>query len=138
MDSLFFFAILTLPVMRKEDFSMKKISHVLSNEKLRAVGRFLKESCKVIIPIVGSALLSQTGRYALEQIRYCGNVGYGDAVRAIANSDMFSGDQAKALAVLRRDETSEFYKAVIETARATSMLSGAKRDVIISMCERTE
>ena len=138
MDSLFFFAVLTLPVMRKEDFSMKNFSHVLSNEKLRAVGRFLKEGCKVIIPIVGSALLSQTGRYALEQIRYCGNVGYGDAVRAIANSDMFSGDQAKALAVLRRDETSEFYKAIIETARATSMFSGAKRDVIISMCERTE
>ena len=117
---------------------MKTFSHVLSNEKLRAVGRFLKESCKVIIPIVGSALLSQTGRYALEQIRYCGNVGYGDAVRAIANSDMFSGDQAKALAVLRRDETSEFYKAIIETARSTSMFSGAKASVIIRMCERSE
>ena len=117
---------------------MKNFSHVLSNEKLKAVGRFLKESCKVIIPIVGSALLSQTGRYALEQIRYCGNVGYGDAVRAIANSDMFSGDQAKALTALRRDETSEFYKAIIETARSTSMFSGAKASVIIRMCERTE
>lgn len=42
MDSLFFFAALTLPVMRKEDFNMKTFSHVLSNEKLRAVGRFLK------------------------------------------------------------------------------------------------
>lgn len=117
---------------------MAKISFVLSNEKLRAIGEFLKKNSEIIIPLVEETTRIQTGGYALEQIRYCENVGYGDAVSAIVNSDMLSCDQEKALAVLRRDETSDFYKAIIETARATSMLSNTKKNVIISMCERTE
>lgn len=62
-------------------------------------------------------------------------VGYSDAVKAIMNSNMFSGDKSQAVSVLKRYDSSEFYKAIISIANDSSVFSGDKVRMIKQLCE---
>lgn len=87
---------------------MNEMNKLVKKEHLKAVGNFLKQSGKVIVPILGVVL----------------------------SSSMLGSDKARIMQVLKRDEDSEFYKAVIETVRS-SMLGSTKVQIIENMC-RTE
>ena len=56
--------------------------------------------------------------------------GYSQAVKAISESDMFSGDKREAITELKQDGNTEFYKAVIAIANDTSMFSSDKASMI--------
>lgn len=56
--------------------------------------------------------------------------GYGQAVKAISESDMFSSDKRDAITELKRDGNTEFYKAIVSIANDTSMFSGDKASMI--------
>ena len=115
---------------------MNEMNRLVKKEHLKAVGNFLKQSGKVIAPILGVVLSSVTISDLIDAFRYSGNVGYDDAVKVIMSSSMLGSDKARIMQVLKRDEDSEFYKAVIETVRS-SMLGSTKIQIIENMC-RTE
>ena len=57
-------------------------------------------------------------------------VGYDDAVYAIMHSSMYSHDKADAVAALKRNETSAFYKAIVHIAKNSGTYSHDKLDMI--------
>lgn len=113
---------------------MKGIKEIVTKERLNAVGNFVRESSKVVIPIMGYAVFSGAGHELLNKIRYSGKIKYDDAVKAITNSNMMSSDKTKVLVSLKKDGDSEFYRAVINTVTST-MFSSDKVETILSMCE---
>lgn len=113
---------------------MKVISEIVTKERLNAVGNFIKEGSKIVIPIMSYAVFSGAGHELLDKIRYSGKVKYDDAVKAITNSNMMSSDKTKALVSLKKDGDSEFYRAVIDTVTST-MFSSDKVETILSMCK---
>ena len=96
------------------------------------VANVVKQVSKLVIPVVGVVLSNITVSELLNAFRYCGDVDYNDAVKAIMNSDMISSYKTEAISVLKRDETSEYYKAVISTINS-DMISSYKVNVIRSM-----
>lgn len=60
--------------------------------------------------------------------------GYGDAVEAIMQSNMYSHDKGDAVKALPRDEHIEFYKAIISIATSRAY-SHEKKDMIVNMCK---
>lgn len=57
-------------------------------------------------------------------------VGYDDAVYAIMHSSMYSHDKSDAVAALKRNETSAFYKAIVHIAKNSGTYSHDKLDMI--------
>lgn len=57
-------------------------------------------------------------------------VGYDDAVYAIMHSNMYSHDKSDAVAVLKRNENSAFYKAIVHIAKNSGTYSHDKLDMI--------
>lgn len=53
------------------------------------------------------------------------------------NSRMWSEDKSKAVALLRKDGSSEFYKAIIDVANS-SMWSNDKIETIQNMCNNDQ
>lgn len=64
-----------------------------------------------------------------------GIAGYDDAVNAIMKSGMYSHDKARAVAELKRNESSTFYKAIIHIAKDSSMYSHDKVSMIAEMSQ---
>lgn len=116
---------------------MKLVEKVVNEENVKKIKGFAKRSCQLVIPILGVALSSITVKDLLDMIRYNGDVGYDDAVNAIMTSGMYSSDKTRAVAVLKKDETSDFYKAIVNVARSSAYSSDKVR-TIASMCETTE
>lgn len=108
---------------------MKLIGKVISEEHVRMIKNFAKRSGQVLVPILGVALSSISVKDILDMTRYSGEVGYGDAVNAIMTSNMYSSDKNKAVSILKRDETSDFYKAVINVARGNAYSSDKVRTI---------
>lgn len=46
-------------------------------------------------------------------------VGYHDAVRAIMGSNMFASDKRECIALIKRDDSADYYRAVIEIAQSS-------------------
>lgn len=61
---------------------------------------------------------------------------YNDAVKAIMNSNMFSSDKKAAVEALKRNETMDFYKAIISIANDSKMFSGDKASMIQELCNK--
>ena len=59
--------------------------------------------------------------------------GYGDAVNAIMNSDMWSSDKRSAIAAMDKNANKEIYKAVIAIATNDSMWSSDKVNAIYAL-----
>ena len=113
---------------------MTGIKEFVTKEHFNAIGNFVKESSRVVIPIVGYVAFSGAGQELLNKIRYSGKIKYDDAVKAITNSNMMSSDKTKVLVSLKKDGDSEFYRAVINTV-TSAMFSSDKVKTILSMCE---
>lgn len=117
---------------------MRCIKNFLSNENVvkgfKTVKNVATEGFKLVGPIAGVVLLSKvTGRSVCEKT-YIGIVGYDDAVKAILHSSMWSDGKATVVSALKRDESSEFYSAIIDIVNS-SMFSDDKVKLILSMNE---
>lgn len=115
--------------MRKTNGTIKGV--------LNTVGRVAKGSCRIILPILGTMLVNGTVNNTFDKIRYCGHVGYDDAVEAIMSSDMYSSSKRDAVALLKRGENEEYYRAVIHTV-LSDMYSSSKIDILRNMSETSE
>jgi len=62
---------------------------------------------------------------------------YGRAIKAIAESDMYSCDKEKVIDLINNNEPSDFYEGIISIANS-DMFSCDKRDVIKKMCGESE
>lgn len=92
------------------------------------------KGCKFVIPILEIVLFSKSAKDTIDDLRLsCGSVGYDDAVKAISNSGMYSGDKTKVILALKRNEETDFYRAIINTVRS-SMYSSDKVKIILNMC----
>lgn len=61
--------------------------------------------------------------------------GYGDAVNAIMKSSMLGSDKSKAVAVLKKCATSEYYKAIISIVSDNGMLGSDKVKLVQTLSE---
>ena len=105
---------------------------LISTETKSTLANIAKSLKGVIIPVVGVVLSSITVSDLLNAVRYCGNVGYDDAVRAIMSSNMMSSYKTEAISVLKHEGTSDYYRAVISTVNS-DMMSSYKVDAIRNM-----
>lgn len=105
---------------------------LISTETKNTVANIVKGLKGAIIPVVGVILSSITISDLLNAVRYCGNVGYDDAVKVIMNSDMMSSYKTEAISVLKHDSTPDYYRAVISTVNS-DMMSSYKVDAIRNM-----
>lgn len=117
---------------------MKGIKNIVTKERVDAIVEVGRKGLNYAIPILGVVLFSGTAVNKLDMMRYnTGTVKYDDAVRAIMNSSMWSEDKSKAVAMLRIDGGSEFYKAIIDIAKS-SMWSNDKLKTIQDMCKNDD
>lgn len=73
-----------------------------------------KVGAAYLIPIVATIVLNRSNEI-VDEMRFSRAVGYDDAVRAITKSGMWSSDKAAAIKLIKRDETPEYYKAIVST-----------------------
>ena len=110
---------------------MKKL-----NVNMKAVGNIVKKGSVILVYGVTMAL-PYVSRDLIEAIRYSGNVKYSDAFKVIMDSPMFSGDKNKAIAMIKHDKDSDYYKAIIQVVKS-NMWSGDKLAAIQSICDQYE
>lgn len=103
------------------------------------------KSIGCVVGEVGKIVLSGVGLYALAKVSentnpvintepaYVGT--YNKAVEAIMSSDLYSYQKSEAVAVLSRDEDSDYYLAVI-TIIESDMFSHEKLKLIKQLTER--
>lgn len=93
-----------------------------------------KKAVEIAVYVGGIALSYVSVRDVIDGIKYSGEVDYGDAVDAIMSSDMMSSYKEQAVTTLKKDESSQFYKAVIRVIKS-DMMSSYKVDTIRKMSE---
>ena len=80
-----------------------------------------------------AAICEQTSKSILNDIQYSGALDYGDAVRAISESDMFSHDKARSISAIKEDKNAAYYQSIVAIARNSSMFSHDKCRAIINI-----
>lgn len=73
----------------------------------------------------------------IDMVRYKGNVKYSDAVDVIMSSNMYSSDKSRALAVLKKDEDTDYYRAVVRVMKS-NMFSSDKIKTISDLSNEGE
>ena len=106
----------------------------ISTETKNTVINIAKSLKGVILPVVGVVLSSVTLSDLFDAIRYCGNVGYDDAVKAITDSNMMGSHKIEAIAMLEHERASDYYRAVISTVNS-NMMGSHKIEAIRKMSE---
>lgn len=83
-----------------------------------------KKGIRVIGPVAVAVLYNRSAiQNVVEEIRYNGKVNYDDAVKAITDSHMYSGDKYEAVTLLKVGETPEYYKAITSVIRSNGYSS---------------
>lgn len=62
---------------------------------------------------------------------------YGRAIKAIAESDMYSSDKEEAIGLINNNEPSDFYEGIISIVNS-DMFSSDKLEIIEKMCGESE
>ena len=104
-----------------------------------------KEHIGNIVKIGGIALVyglaSMASRTSVKEmfdnVRYSGDVTYGDVVRAVMESDMFDSNKTKVIELLQRGKSVEYYKTIIDIVRS-NMFDSNKIKAITILCEEKE
>ena len=68
----------------------------------------------------------------IDNIRYSGDVSYGDAICAIMDSDMLDSYKKEAMKLLKKEQDVEYYKMIIKIVRS-DMLSSYKIEAITNL-----
>ena len=91
----------------------------MRNINMDTIGKFAKGVCNILVSGAILVLSCKTFNMNVEQH----DIGYNDAVEAIMNSTMFSRSRMEMIGLLKRDETSEYYKTVISIVESNSFSS---------------
>ena len=70
----------------------------------------------------------------IDMVKYKGKVGYSDVVDVIMRSNMYSSDKTRAIAVIKKNEDTEYYKAVVRVIKS-NMYSSDKIKTLQQMNE---
>lgn len=82
-----------------------------------------------------AAMVSRTNtKDVIDNVRYSGDVKYGDAISAIMDSDMFDSNKNRAMEMLKKNGESDYYRAVIKIIRS-DMFDSSKIKAITILCE---
>ena len=114
-----------------------KINQETLKNGLNKVQDFTKKGCKIAIQILVAVMCERSKSNRVIEITRGGNVGYDDAVNAISRSSMISGDKVQAIKLVKRNETSEYYRAIMSEVNS-SMISGDRVLAIKSMNTQIE
>lgn len=98
---------------------MKGDKKILSKEHKEALKNFAKNSYKVVIPVFGLVLSRISFSDIQKVLCVNGPVGYNEAVDAIMHSSMWADDKTKAVSILKRGESSEYYRAMISIVKSS-------------------
>lgn len=99
------------------------------------VGTVLKTGGKLVLSALAIGFASLVRDKASNAQYYIGEVGYGDAVSVILNSDMFDSTKTKAIELLKRDGNAEYYRSVISAVNS-SMFDSTKIQTIKTLSEK--
>ncbi len=103
------------------------------NKLINNIKAAAADIAKVAVPILlygTCAYITRNTPQHESVVIYESNSMYGLAVKAIADSDMFSGSKQRAINSLNKDGSDEYYEAVIAIANSDDMLSGSKCEAI--------
>lgn len=101
---------------------------------LKPIGEAIGQICEVAAYGLVMATLYKVGAYITKESDNA-PIGYNDAVDAIMDSIMFSGDKREAISALKRNGTAEYYRAVVRVVKDTRMFSGDKINMIRILSE---
>lgn len=104
------------------------------NVNKETVGKIAKKGCAVVLYGIAAVLPYISVKDTINVIRYSGNVGYGDVVDVIMNSDMLSSYRKEAIEVLPKDGDSELYKSIIAVVQS-DMMSSYRVETIKNICK---
>jgi hypothetical protein len=99
------------------------------------VGKVLVKGGKLALSALAIGFASLIRDKASNAQYYIGDVGYGDAIGAILNSDMFDSTKTEAIELLKRDESVDYYRAVIAAVNS-SMFDMSKIQTIKKLSEK--
>ena len=105
--------------------------------KSESMGNLVKQVCKItfygLLAAVSCSRLEKHVTY-----RNYGSVssGYGEAVAAIMESNMFSCDKEEAVTALKANGSADFYKAIVSIVRDPKTFSCDKRDMIKALSKK--
>lgn len=102
---------------------------------LKPIGDFVGQVCEIALYGVMILASYKVSEYITKEHDNA-PVGYNDAVDAIMDSAMFSGDKHKAISMLKHDGNAEFYRAVVRVMKDSSMFSGDKLKMIQTLSEK--
>ena len=101
----------------------------MKNSMFGHVGKITKQVGKLIVCGVAFKLLNSLNENVTVNYNSSTATGYGAAVEAIMNSNMWSSDKHEAIAALNRKGNAEYFRAVIAVVES-SMWSSDKLDTI--------
>lgn len=110
------------------------VSKVFNKQNLETIGKIARTGCEYAARGVILLLSVSSVKDIVDTARYCGKVGYSDAVSAIMSSGMLSSDKNEAVTSLPKNGDAELYRAVIQIVRS-GMLSSDKVKTIQNICE---
>lgn len=82
------------------------------------VGNVAKAACSIAVFGIVTALRFLDMKDVVKTIRYNGNVTYSDAVGVIINSGMLSSTKSEAMAELKKNKDSDYYRAIIQVVES--------------------
>lgn len=118
-----------------------KLSNIVNRESIKKglcnTGELLKKGFVIVIPVVATALINSSAEELVDKIRYSGKVSYGDTVKAILDSNMFSSAKNEAVSMLKTDGDSDYYRAVIQVIKST-MFTDSKLKMIHQLSRKDQ
>ena len=106
---------------------MKKINW----EPVKDIAEFACEAMSYVLILAASGKVMER----ITAVPESSFASYDDAIGAIMKSSMYSHDKSRAVAALKRDGNSAFYKAIIHIAKDSSMYSHDKVDMISQLSQ---
>ena len=112
---------------------MKGLDKVLQSEGfkngMKEAANWVKNGCAIAVPILVMSIVDSSAKRVSNKIHFERKVGYDDAVKAILDSSMLSSYKREAVALLNKNDDSDYYKAVVYAINS-SLLSGDKIEMI--------
>lgn len=99
---------------------MKKLN--ISKE---TIGKITDVGCKIAVYGLTTWLSYMSVKDTIDTTQFSSNVTYSDTVKVIMNSAMYSTDKNKILELLKKDESTDYYKSIIQVIKS-NMYSGDK------------
>lgn len=109
---------------------MKKL-----NINWEPIGKFAKTAFEVVVYGALAAASIKYGESITKNYGINAVTTYGDAVEAIMDSDMYSSYKTEAIALLKRDGTADYYRAIARVVGDDTMYSSYKLDMIKTLSE---